>query len=47
MVNIALVKMWKEIMVPLIAIEFVSGNGSEERDTTSHFSSDTAKAGKF
>lgn len=39
--------MWKEIMVPLIAIEFVSGNGSEERDTTSPFSSDTAKAGKF
>ena len=34
-------------MVPLIAIEFVSGNGSEERDTTSPFSSDTAKAGKF
>ncbi|MFM7365376.1 MAG: Uma2 family endonuclease [Cuspidothrix sp.] len=27
--------MWKEIVAPLIAIEFVSGDGSEERDTTS------------
>ncbi|MEM9213936.1 MAG: Uma2 family endonuclease [Cyanobacteria bacterium P01_F01_bin.150] len=27
--------MWKEIIVPLIAIEFVSGDGSEERDRTS------------
>jgi Uma2 family endonuclease len=26
--------MWKEIIAPLIAIEFVSGNGSEERDVT-------------
>jgi Uma2 family endonuclease len=38
---------WKEIVAPLIAIEFVSGNGSEERDKTSPFSSDDAKAGKF
>jgi Uma2 family endonuclease len=39
--------MWKELTVPLIAIEFVSGNGSEERDTTSPFSNLEAKAGKF
>jgi Uma2 family endonuclease len=26
--------MWKEIVAPLIAIEFVSGNGSEERDAS-------------
>jgi Uma2 family endonuclease len=26
--------MWQEIVSPLIAIEFVSGNGSEERDAT-------------
>jgi Uma2 family endonuclease len=38
---------WKEIIAPLIAIEFVSGDGSEERDTTSPFSSNDAKAGKF
>jgi Uma2 family endonuclease len=38
---------WKEIIAPLIAIEFVSGNGSEERDRTSPFASDDAKAGKF
>jgi Uma2 family endonuclease len=39
--------LWKEIIAPLIAIEFVSGNGEEERDRTSPFSSDDAKAGKF
>ncbi|MBW4619035.1 MAG: Uma2 family endonuclease [Cyanosarcina radialis HA8281-LM2] len=39
--------MWKEIVAPLIAIEFVSGNGSEERDRTSPFSSESSKAGKF
>jgi Uma2 family endonuclease len=39
--------MWKEIIAPLIAIEFVSGNGSEERDTTSPFAGDESKAGKF
>jgi Uma2 family endonuclease len=39
--------MWKEIIAPLIAIEFVSGDGSEERDTTSPFAGDDSKAGKF
>ncbi|MBD1865991.1 Uma2 family endonuclease [Cyanobacteria bacterium FACHB-471] len=39
--------MWKEIVAPLIVIEFVSGDGSEERDTTSPFTDDAAKAGKF
>jgi len=37
--------MWKEFVAPLIAIEFVSGNGSEERDATPP--SETEKAGKF
>jgi Uma2 family endonuclease len=37
--------LWKEFVAPLIAIEFVSGNGSEERDTTPP--SENAKAGKF
>ncbi|MBW4552762.1 MAG: Uma2 family endonuclease [Aphanocapsa sp. GSE-SYN-MK-11-07L] len=39
--------MWKEIIAPLIVIEFVSGDGSEERDRTSPLSSEAAKAGKF
>ena len=39
--------MWKESVVPLIAIEFTSGNGSEERDRTSPFSVGNPKAGKF
>ena len=44
--------MWKEIVAPLIAIEFVSGDGSEERDTTSLHDIDeqtgeAKKAGKF
>ncbi|MEO0826055.1 MAG: Uma2 family endonuclease [Cyanobacteria bacterium J06642_9] len=39
--------LWKEIVAPLIAIEFVSGDGREERDTTSPFASEDAKAGKF
>lgn len=39
--------MWKEIVAPLIAIEFVSGDGVEERDKTSPFASDESKAGKF
>jgi Uma2 family endonuclease len=39
--------MWKEIIAPLIAIEFVSGDGSEERDPTSPLAGDEAKAGKF
>jgi len=37
--------LWKEFIAPLIAIEFVSGNGNEERDTT--LPSETEKAGKF
>jgi Uma2 family endonuclease len=37
--------MWKEIVAPLIAIEFVSGNGSEERDVSPP--SESKKAGKF
>jgi Uma2 family endonuclease len=39
--------MWKEIIAPLIAIEFVSGDGTEKRDLTSPFASESAKAGKF
>jgi Uma2 family endonuclease len=39
--------LWKEIIAPLIAIEFVSGDGSEERDTTSPFVGEGSKAGKF
>lgn len=39
--------LWKEIIAPLIAIEFVSGDGTEERDTTSPFAGDQANAGKF
>ncbi len=39
--------MWKEIIAPLIAIEFVSGDGSEERDNTSPFANGSTKAGKF
>ena len=34
--------LWKEKVLPLIAIEFVSGNGDEERDNTP-----PPKAGKF
>ena len=37
--------LWKEYVAPLIAIEFVSGNGNEERDATPP--SETEKAGKF
>jgi Uma2 family endonuclease len=37
--------LWKESVPPLIAIEFVSGNGSEERDETPP--SESEKAGKF
>jgi Uma2 family endonuclease len=39
--------MWKEIVAPLIAIEFVSGDGTEERDATSPLRGDAIKAGKF
>jgi Uma2 family endonuclease len=38
---------WKEIISPLIAIEFTSGDGSEERDNTSPLAVTGAKAGKF
>jgi Uma2 family endonuclease len=37
--------LWKEFVAPLIAIEFVSGNGADERDATPP--SETEKAGKF
>ena len=37
--------LWKESVAPLIAIEFVSGNGNEERDATPP--SADGKAGKF
>jgi Uma2 family endonuclease len=39
--------LWKEIVAPLLVIEFVSGDGSEERDTTSPLTDPTAKAGTF
>jgi Uma2 family endonuclease len=39
--------LWKEIVAPLIVIEFVSGDGSEERDRTSPLAGDESKAGKF
>lgn len=39
--------MWKEIIAPLIAVEFVSGDGSEERDTTPPSEEDEVKVGKF
>ncbi|MEM8639732.1 MAG: Uma2 family endonuclease [Cyanobacteria bacterium P01_G01_bin.54] len=39
--------LWQETVAPLIVIEFVSGNGAEERDATSPFIEDEAKAGKF
>ncbi|MGF1521236.1 MAG: Uma2 family endonuclease [Leptolyngbyaceae cyanobacterium] len=39
--------MWQEYVAPLIAIEFVSGNGAEERDATSPQKTDGIKAGKF
>lgn len=42
--------LWKEFVAPLIAIEFVSGNGAEERDPTPPAGAngaDGAKAGKF
>jgi len=37
--------LWKESVAPLIAIEFVSGSGDEERDATPPSASE--KAGKF
>ena len=39
--------MWKEIVAPLIAIEFVSGDGSEERDVTSPFLNPKPKLENF
>ena len=42
--------LWQEYVAPLIILEFVSGNGSEERDITPLPSSDNEadrKAGKF
>ncbi|MEB3274317.1 MAG: Uma2 family endonuclease [Prochlorothrix sp.] len=39
--------LWKEIVAPLIVLEFVSGDGSEERDITSPFAGNEAKARKF
>ncbi len=41
---------WQEFVAPLIVLEFVSGNGSEERDKTPVFVSEQegrAKPGKF
>ncbi len=39
--------LWKEYVAPLIVIEFVSGNGSEERDKTPPSSAEGGKVGKF
>ena len=41
--------LWQELIPPLIVLEFVSGNGSEERDKTPLFDKEgnTQKPGKF
>ncbi|MGH8002292.1 MAG: Uma2 family endonuclease [Brasilonema sp.] len=39
--------LWKEYVAPLIVIEFVSGDGSEERDKTSPSQTEDGKVGKF
>ncbi len=39
--------LWKEIIAPLIAIEFTSGDGAAERDATSPLRAAGDKAGKF
>jgi Uma2 family endonuclease len=39
--------LWKEYVAPLIAIEFVSGDGSEERDCTPPSPNAGNKVGKF
>jgi Uma2 family endonuclease len=41
--------LWREFMAPLIALEFASGDGSEERDKTplSYTDGKTTKPGKF
>jgi len=42
--------LWREFIAPLIALEFASGDGTEERDTTPLFQTDSgevSKPGKF
>jgi Uma2 family endonuclease len=39
--------LWKELMAPLIALEFASGDGSEERDRTPVGEGEGRKPGKF
>ena len=39
--------LWKEYIAPLIVIEFVSGDGREERDKTSPSQREDGKVGKF
>ncbi len=39
--------LWKEYVAPLIALEFVSGDGSEERDATPPGQAADGKVGKF
>ncbi|MGF1603676.1 MAG: Uma2 family endonuclease [Thermosynechococcaceae cyanobacterium] len=39
--------LWKEYVAPLIAIEFVSGDGSEERDPTPPSQNEGNRVGKF
>jgi Uma2 family endonuclease len=39
--------LWQEYVAPLIVIEFVSGDGSEERDRTSPAQGNQGKVGKF
>ncbi len=39
--------LWKEFVAPLIVIEFVSGDGSEERDRTPPSQGKDGKVGKF
>ena len=38
---------WREYISPLIALEFASGNGDEERDSTPSSRDSTQKPGKF
>ncbi len=39
--------LWKEYVAPLIVLEFVSGDGSEERDQTPPSQGEGGKVGKF
>ncbi len=39
--------LWQEVIAPLIVIEFVSGDGTEERDTTPPWERENGKPGKF